>query len=254
MRIPSHRARHFFEWAVQPLLSDTSRALLGRIRRRRLHGYFERSIPLWMRTPFARAHDLDELAREGSPRVSGSSRAAYETYWYLTQPSFPRMNALIAESALEEGVEMRMPLYDRRVIDLALSRPIAERNSGGQQKLLLRRAMRGLLPVEVLQPRPVKKGTLAGYLSASMRTAVISLDDTLRSPMLSDLGIVNPDALKRAAGVFARRPENVSLGEQLFTTIQTELWLQAGSNRMRSKRNQSNLWSDCASQPSLLGN
>lgn len=254
MKIPSHRARHFFEWAVQPLLSDTSRALLARVRRRHLRGYFERSIPLWMRTPFARAHDLEARAREGSPRTSDSSHAAYETYWYLTQPSFPRMNGLIAESALEEGVEMRIPLYDRRVIDLALSRPIAERNSRGEQKLLLRHAMRGLLPVEVLQPRPVKNGTLASYLSASMRAAVISLDETLQSPMLSEMGIVNPAALKRAAGVFTRRSSDGFLGEQLFATIQTELWLQARVGRTTMQRNQSDPWSDCASQPSLLGN
>lgn len=254
MHIPSRRAHHFFEWAVQPLLSDRSRAVLGRIRRRHLRGYFERSIPIWMRTPFARANNLEERAREGSPRTSGNSRAAYETYWYLTQPSFPRINGLIAESALAEGVEMRIPLYDRRVIDLALSRPIAERNSSGEQKLLLRRAMRGLLPVEVLQRTPVKKGTLVGYLSASMRSALLSLNDALRSPMLGELGIVNPATLERAAGVFARRPDDSFLGEQLFATIQTELWLQARSNRMTSERNQSSPWSDRTSQPNLVGN
>ncbi len=254
MRIHTGRARHFFEWAVQPLLSETTQTLVAQIRGRHMRGYFERALPLWMRTPFAQARNLRKRGRDGSPRAPRGSRAAYEAYWYLTQPLFPRLNSFVAEYVLEEGVETRTPMYDRRVIDFALSRPVAERNSGGEQKLLIRRAMRGLLPIEVLQPRRVKTGTVASYLSTSMKAAVKTFGATLQSPMLAQLGVVDPNALRRAANVYSRREDNGYLGEQLFNTIQTELWLQARSTQATNARNQNDQWADYVSQPSPLGN
>jgi hypothetical protein len=254
MRIRTGRARHFFEWAVQPLLSDTAQAIVAHARGRHMRGYFERALPLWMRTPFAQAHDLPRRARDGSPRAQRGSRAAYESYWYLTQPLYPRLNSFVADYVLEEGVEARTPLYDRRVIDFALSRPIAERNCGGEQKLLVRRAMRGLLPIEVLQPRPVKTGTVASYLSASMKAALKTFDSTLQSPVLGQLGVVDPNALRRAANVYSRREDNGYLGEQLFNTIQAELWLQARSTPATNERTQNNQWAGRVPQPRLLGN
>lgn len=253
MRITTGRARHFFEWAVQPLLSETTHALIARIRGRHMRGYFERAVPHWMRTPFAQTHDLSGRAQAGSPRARDGSHAAYEAHWYLTQALFPRLNSFVAEYVLEGGVETRAPMYDRRVIDFALSRPIAERNSGGEQKLLVRRAMRGLLPIEVLQPRRVKTGTVAGYLSTSMKAAVKAFGETLQSPMLAQLGMVDPNALKRAASVYSRREDNGFLGEQLFNTIQTELWLQARSTRATNEGKQNGQWADCVSQISPLG-
>ncbi|EYD75056.1 Asparagine synthetase (glutamine-hydrolyzing) [Rubellimicrobium mesophilum DSM 19309] len=51
------------------------------------------------------------------------------------------------------AVEPRDPFLDRRVIDLCLSLPPGQRRAGGWPKIVLRRAMAGLLPDEVVWRR-----------------------------------------------------------------------------------------------------
>jgi asparagine synthase (glutamine-hydrolysing) len=227
--------RYFFQWVLQPLLSDRMLSGFARIRGRYLRGYFERPVPLWMRTPFTSAHQLAERGRSGTPRAPSGSHAAYEAYWCLTQPFFSRINSFIAGYALEEGVEIRTPFYDRRIIEFALTRPIRERNTAGEQKLLLRHAMRNLLPVEVLAPRPIKTGTLGGYFGNSMRDAASVFDSAFKAPELAKLGIVDSDSLRRAVRVYLRGAGDLLLGEQLFTTLQAELWLRAKSNTKKAE-------------------
>jgi asparagine synthase (glutamine-hydrolysing) len=223
--------RYVFEWAIQPLLPKLALSALARIRGRHLRGYFERPIPGWISADFTAKHGLRERTRLGSPRTSHGSRAAYEMYWYLTTPLYPRLNSLIAQYALEQGVEMRSPFYDRRVIEFAASRPSSERNSLGEKKILLRRAMRGLLPDDVLTPRSVKPGTLAGYFERSMKAAVPLLEETLKSPRLAELGVIDGPKLQRALGRYVRGPEQPYLREQLFFITQVESWLQAKQAR-----------------------
>ena len=164
------------------------------------------------------------------------------------------MNSFIAAYGLEEGVEARAPLYDRRVIEFALSRPIVERNSGGEQKLLVRHAMRDLLPIEVLAPRPIKTGTQAGYFSNLMRAATPLLKETLESSKLGDLGIVDQAMLQRMTGVYLRGGGDGYLGEQLFDTMQAELWLKAELDEATREQDQITPWSGYVAQPDLTGN
>jgi asparagine synthase (glutamine-hydrolysing) len=219
--------RPLFRWGVHPLLPEPMLRLAERLRGRPLYGYFDRPIPSWLRADFARSNHLIERARRGTPRPKHGSRAAHEMYWYLTQPSFPRVNAATAEYALEEGIEMRSPFYDRRVIGFAASRPVAERNSLAQTKRLLRRAMHGLLPDNVLEPRFIKSGTLASYFENSMKGQARLLQSAFQNPMLGELGIVEPRALQRALDGYLRGGYQKYLREQLFATLQTELWLRA---------------------------
>jgi asparagine synthase (glutamine-hydrolysing) len=221
--------RTFFRWAVQPLLPDPVLALARILRGGRpLVGYLERSAPSWLDREFVRRHGLVERERAFTPVREGGSRAAYEMVWYLTYPYFPFIFGHVAGLAREEGVEIRSPLYDRRIIEFAVTRPIRERSSGPETKRLLRSAVQGLLPPAVLAPRATKTGLTSGYFARSMREGLPALcDEMLRSSVLVDAGIIDAGEFRRASIAYLRGECGDSVGANLYFTVQTELWLRA---------------------------
>ncbi|HEX6964407.1 MAG TPA: asparagine synthase-related protein [Gemmatimonadaceae bacterium] len=227
MGVQQARLQHLFHWAVQPLIPQPVLRLAEHTRGRRFEGYFDRPVPAWFAPRFVREHDLAERARGGSPRWPSRDRSGYEMRWYLVEPFYPRVNGCTAEYALEEGVETRSPLYDTRVIRLAAARPWHERNSLGETKRLLRRAMRGILPDEAVAARTTKTGTLRGYFTRSMMDAAPLFRAAFREPLLAEVGIVDAERLRRAADVYFRHGGVSFLAEQLLSTFQAELWLRA---------------------------
>jgi asparagine synthase (glutamine-hydrolysing) len=221
--------RPFFAMAIQPNLSPWMHALATRIRGgRRLRHYLERGVPPWMDADFAARHDLEGRDLEYIGRPLKTTHALREIDWQFTSLFVSRAFSLITGWALRHGVEVRSPLSDRRVIDLALSRPWWERSSGKETKRLLRSAMRGLLPDEVLAPRPHRTGITGGYSHRWMAEVFPALlERTLRKPMiLEELGIVHTDALRRACAEYPRRGD-AATRVNLYYTLQAELWLRA---------------------------
>jgi len=221
--------RSFFRQAVQPLMTERAHDLAAAMRNGRgLVGYLERRAPGWLRSDFVSRHGLDARERHAALPHSRISCVRHETYWYLTYPYFPRVFGLASAMALEEGVELRSPLYDARVIELALSRPRWERSTGAETKLLLRKAVEGLLPEHVLAPRPAKTGTTGAYFERSMREGYPSLcEEFLRCSELEAAGMIDAEELRRSATAYTRGAASGQVGVNLFFTLQAELWLRA---------------------------
>jgi asparagine synthase (glutamine-hydrolysing) len=228
-----HRSRDFFRFAVQPLLSPGAQSMIARARgRKHLTAPFERGLPRWIDARFAAQHRLLERAHQDGSLPDATRHADAEIQWGLEQSFFMRTRASLCGVAFEQGVELRAPLYDQRVIDFSIGRPAAERNGMGEQKLLLREAMRGLLPETVLAPRPVKKGNLGGYLQTALLAAEPIIRAEIARPMLlSDLGIVEATAFRRAFDIFFRVGCQGPLRVDLLYTFLTELWLRARAEK-----------------------
>ncbi|MBA4158980.1 MAG: hypothetical protein H0X65_16105 [Gemmatimonadetes bacterium] len=221
--------RPFFRWAVQPVIPRPLLDMVKRVRGgRALRGYLERPVPEWIAPDFIRRHDLIERERLHAPTRTGRGHAAHETNWYLTHPYYSRIAARVCSFALEEGVELRAPLYDRRIIEFAVSRPVSERSAGRETKRLLRRSMHGLLPDHVLAPRSTRTGTTGRYLDHSLRKVHAPFLETIfEAPLaLTELGIVSAEVLRRRWRDFLRHGGG-NLGMNLLFTLQTELWLRA---------------------------
>jgi asparagine synthase (glutamine-hydrolysing) len=158
----------------------------------------------------------------------GSSLATQELYLSLTSATWSRVRGWHSALALEEGVEVRSPLYDGRVIELAVARPRDERRSGRDTKILLRAAMRGLLPDDVLAPRRARTGVPGNYFRNALRTTYAQLlNQVIDSSVLGDLGVIDPRALRRSADACLSHSWNDAVSGALFFTLQTELWLRA---------------------------
>jgi len=145
----------------------------------------------------------------------------------------------MAGFALEHGVELRSPLLDARVVKFALSRPSEERNMAGDQKRLLRAAMKGLLPDSVLAVRHAKTGTLRSYFAENMRVDGLQrLTQLMPAPALVDAGIVEAAELERAVGRYRAEGPAYPYAESLFCTMQAEAWLASRATSSRASRAQ----------------
>lgn len=224
--------RTFFRWAVQPALPDALLQAARIVRHGRpLQGELRRRLPEWVAPAFARQHGLSEYVRALPRPRRGESIAATETRWYFTDPFFPTVFGLMAEFALEEGVELRSPLYDARLLRFAATRPRTERSAGHETKRLLRHAMRGLLPDSVLKARAARTGVASGYFDRAMRkTHAAMIADALEQPLLSEIGVVDRAALDQARNLFMRSGEG-ELGLRLFQTVQAEWWMRGRLGR-----------------------
>lgn len=139
---------------------------------------------------------------------------------------------------LEEGVEARSPLLDSKVVDFAMGRPIAERSDGWQTKVLLRKAMIGLLPPEVLAPRSHRTGVTVGFSRMRMKEAYPDLLARLFAEPLrmAELGIVDVEALRSAAALFLSGGGDEFLRVNLFHAMKVEFWLRGVECRAAAER------------------
>jgi asparagine synthase (glutamine-hydrolysing) len=213
----------FARSTLLPLLSPATLDWIGTVRGRPLHGFWDSAVPPWVRL----TTELKQEAVGGRTREAGEGISAWETRDVLTSPLVARALAWNHAIALEEGVILRSPLFDRRVIEFAASRPLNERLGGPDSKVLLRRAMRDLLPPAVLEPRGRKTGTPVDYFRREMTTYGQSeFARYFQGPecQLAALGVVDLQALREAIDGYSKSPIH-GVGALLQLTLEAERWL-----------------------------
>ena len=122
--------------------------------------------------------------------------------------------------SMYSGLEVRVPFCDYRIAEYLYSVPWEFKDWGGQEKGLLREAMRGVLPDEVLWRRksPYPKTWNPSYLAA----VTAELRGILVDPAAPILRIIKADALETLLTSGADNP--IPWYGQLMTTPQTIAW------------------------------
>lgn len=221
------RRGQWFELARQLRMKDgvTLRDVWRGARQPQRH--LQRETPFWFAARFLRTHDIagrDEAARPALPR--GSS-VLTETHAFLRFPFFARIVSTLRRFAMEEGVELRSPLLDDRVVRWATRRPWSERADGRETKVVLRRAMAGLVPDHVLAARARRTGVTSAYFLRQLRgPARPVIEAALQDPLLASIGMIDAPRL-RHAWTYVLEHDDDEIGARLFFTVQTELWLRA---------------------------
>src|SRR5881392_701789 len=173
----------------------------------------------------------DALARM---EVAPSYAAFHETLAHAPSASgLERMLYLDLKGYLGEGVlakadrtsmacslEVRVPLLDRRVVELAASLPMRLKLRGFTTKYVLKRALSGVLPREVLERR--KKGfgvPLGRWFRAELAPL---LRDACARDVVCRAGLFRPEAVERLIGEHAagRRDHR----KKLYTLLAFQLW------------------------------
>ncbi len=122
--------------------------------------------------------------------------------------------------SMYSGLEVRVPFCDWRIAEYLYSVPWAYKDYQNCEKGLLRRAMAGILPEEVLwrEKSPYPKTWNPSYLT----TVSKALRAVISDPAAPLLRVVRKDALER---LLADGPDNpVPWYGQLMTTPQTIAW------------------------------
>ena len=225
----SGSARSFARLTLLPHLSEGTRDWLQAVRGRSLEGFWDREFPPWI----MRDKDiLAELAPEVE-RMADESASQYELRRGLLGSLSGRAVSWNVAFGLDEGVQLRAPLFDRRVVAFSVSRPLSDRGAGGDSKRLLRTAMAGLIPDSVLAPRGRKTGTPAGYFRRQFAGLIQPEVDTLfrsRPSNLEKLGVLEHQTFMDSVHQYVNKEVHV-LGALLHQTMCVERWLAVRANR-----------------------
>jgi asparagine synthase (glutamine-hydrolysing) len=151
--------------------------------------------------------------RQGSDWVSALQYRDLNTYLPLD------ILTKVDRMTMAHSIEARPPLLDHHLVEFAATIPAHFRLRSGTTKYLFRRAMRGLLPLDIIE-RPKRgfavplarwfRGQLAGFARE------ILLSDTTRQRQY-----FNTEYLER---LLRRHMQGRDLDLQLWTTLSFELW------------------------------
>ncbi|HEX7153271.1 MAG TPA: asparagine synthase (glutamine-hydrolyzing) [Thermoanaerobaculia bacterium] len=125
--------------------------------------------------------------------------------------------------SMASSVEVRVPFLDRELLEwTAWNVPPSMLMRGSTTKLLLREAMRGVLPDEVLTQKKAGFGAPADHwLSHDLREMV---DDILGESSLRRRGLLNPVAVRRL--IDEQRSGRHDWSLQLWQLLTLELWMR----------------------------
>jgi asparagine synthase (glutamine-hydrolysing) len=208
--------------AVAPLLPDSVRATIRRLRRRPPRF-------AWLRPEFRRRTGVDD--RIGPERAEGFRSAEQaEMHAVATHVATMIGDELDERAAAAAGIEQRHPFNDRRVAQFALALPPCQRWAGGETKVVLRRAMRlGRFVPESVLARDDK-----AEFSSSVVDAVDALGGTRAFARLrtADAGWVDAEKTRALYDLMLRLYKAndeayIPVSNSLWSILSLELWLEA---------------------------
>jgi len=196
---------------LTPAMRHGVKRLLGR----------EPLAPDYIAPSFARRTGLaDRLHRTALDDCRGNFARA-SLLADLEDGTFPWTRELDERSAAALGVELRHPLYDRRIVEFGLGLPDDQRWRGPRTKWIVREAMRGLLP-PALGERYTKAEFSEPWVHALEAFGGADRFATLR---IAEAGWVDAS---RAVALYERMRRAFAAGDLEYARLATRLWSIAG--------------------------
>ncbi|WDP88920.1 MAG: asparagine synthase (glutamine-hydrolyzing) [Desulfobacter sp.] len=128
----------------------------------------------------------------------------------------------VDRASMAEGLEVRVPMLDRRLVEFAANLPLKANRPGDQGKLLVKKALSRYLP-QNLYDRP-KKGfsiPLTKWLADNLFEMV---SDLLSKRSVETYGILNPKAVQGHLDAFCRFPEKEAT--RIWLLLNLQLWCE----------------------------
>jgi asparagine synthase (glutamine-hydrolysing) len=110
-------------------------------------------VPPWINSKFARRIDLADRLRQQAYLPKQGSFAQQDLFWVLTDAWNITSFEILDRGYTSFCIERRHPFLDRRLVEFCLALPEDQCQRQGVTKVLLRRAMNGLLPDSVRNRR-----------------------------------------------------------------------------------------------------
>lgn len=181
-------------------------------------------IPGWIGRDLRRrsAIDLRLLEPPTPARFREKSRQAiYDSL--VVRGDHLRSTAWFDSRAAAAGLEARHPFLDRRLVELVLALPPEELFRAEVGKPLLRKAMAGILPEKVRCRQD--KTQLGPFVDQRLKeNEQANIEHLLEKPMLAELGLVDPRALRKTYEHYRRSRPTDAL-RTIWYAITLESWL-----------------------------
>ncbi len=223
----AHAALHHYSmttllnrYLLRPLIPNAIKASL-----RARSPWQDPAFPAWMESEFAARIGLSHRLRTHPrlPRLTGRGRRARITEMRHLG-SIARAVYYLDRTTSEFGLECRHPFLDRRLVEYALALPDEQLFKAGQTKLVLRGALRGILP-EAIRNRPDKTYSTA-FIDFSLRKiSAHRISALFADPVCAALGFVNSAELCRAWEGFCSGSIPIR-GAMFWFPLTLEAWLR----------------------------
>jgi asparagine synthase (glutamine-hydrolysing) len=178
----------------------------------------------WIAPALVRRTDLAARLQQLPIRSRFHSRAQRDVYGRMMVWSpFSRIFFWYDRLASQRGMEARYPFLDRRLADYVLAIPPEQLFQGGIHKMLLRRAMAGILP-EYIRTR-LDKTLFREYTAFAFQKADAKIRALFSAPLCGRLGFVIEERLRQRYREYAAGDEEIQPLE-LWPAITLELWLR----------------------------
>lgn len=219
-------------WSEAKAVSSRSGTSTYRLLREVVTPFVPRSLRNAKRATGQKTHVDDSMfSPEFRQSVSDDVKPKRAVFWNLQEHLLSDLSAtrlptlLHAEDrfSMAFSIESRVPFLDHRLVEFAISLPVSQKLTGSTTKVVLRRAMQGMLPHKILN-RKDKKGypTLAGEWLKSQ--AAESARDLLGSRSFQDRGIFDPKRVMQRLNKLdgAHRQD----AEEIYRWLGMELWFR----------------------------
>jgi asparagine synthase (glutamine-hydrolysing) len=179
--------------------------------------------PAWLRRDAMESLGLAEALALPSSLSVWARGPRHSILWSLYMAELvPIISWWQRHAALPNGIESRSPMWDLRVIEFMLRTPQWVHRSGGQPKMLLRGAMEGRVPAEVIARQD------KGVFDELMNEGLIRQENARARDAivhgLADLDYIDTAALERELVNYCARPH--PWWDGLWRAITGGLWLQ----------------------------
>jgi asparagine synthase (glutamine-hydrolysing) len=178
------------------------------------------------------------LDRRAVRKLSGGRRSVAlqmqagsrgDKYRHAVVIGLQSLQGVVHGGILSDVLEIGHPLLHRPLVEFALRLPHQLRSRPYAQRWILREAMRGILP-ERVRTR-IGKPETGDVLLWSFKASHARLRGLVESPILADLGLINPDRFRDAFEACFKTNATLAHQTSLFPTLALEAWLQIRSGR-----------------------
>jgi asparagine synthase (glutamine-hydrolysing) len=177
---------------------------------------------------FAKPECLGKRFREGAfpmPKFETPFESFLSNFQYreLLHTKLPRVLRSVDRESMAHGRELRVPLLDHRLVEFAFSLPIHQRMRDGEQRFVMRRAARELLPKAIAEtpkrslPNPQREWFQKGLAPW--------IGDVLRSASFGSRPYFNQRAVVEEFERYRRDPKPVN-SFHVWQWLSVELWLR----------------------------
>jgi asparagine synthase (glutamine-hydrolysing) len=216
--------RRAVEWSLperSPLIATVSSTVRYTTRLYARGNPTNRAIPPWMSKELRHSWSETRQATDTLPRRIGIAPHRLENAlsWWQIMETLPHLSPRILFRP-----EYRYPMLDKDLVEFLFSIPPEQLVRPGRRRFMMRSALRGIVPVEILERRR-KAFQLRATLNA-IRAAQSKLDRLFTGSRVADLGFIDVAALRRALRTTA--DGNAEWYQAILRVTAYELWLVTG--------------------------